>query len=134
MMWIFPQGTQTSRYEPIVIRPGVEYLAKHNNDAVILPVSFAYEFFREQKPQALIRFGRPVPAVEIGSEWVRQQLQALSDQVQEDCRQGKWKITRPCSSPSLRSISVGNGGGWSCRARARVMKPGIDFQSGREAW
>jgi 1-acyl-sn-glycerol-3-phosphate acyltransferase len=88
LMWIFPQGIQTSRYEPIIVQPGIETLAKHSADVVILPVAFAYEFFREQKPQILIRFGPPMPGNEAKVGSVQPILQALTDQILKDCRQG----------------------------------------------
>jgi len=88
IMWLFPQGVQTGRYEKIMIQPGIEYLAKHSNDALILPVAFAYEFFREQKPQVLIRFGDPISNADATTEFVQARLQALTDQVLDDCRKG----------------------------------------------
>jgi 1-acyl-sn-glycerol-3-phosphate acyltransferase len=101
LMWIFPQGVQTSRYEKIVIQPGIESLAKHSNDAVILPVAFAYEFFREQKPQVLIRFGAPIPASDVKTESVQTILQALTDQVLEDCRKGSFEGYQTLMKPRV---------------------------------
>jgi 1-acyl-sn-glycerol-3-phosphate acyltransferase len=101
MMWIFPQGVQTSRYEDIEIKPGIEYLAKHSNGAVVLPVAFAYEFFREQKPQVLIRFGEPILNAEVSAERVQKSLQQLAQGVLEDCRTGDLKAYERLMKPSL---------------------------------
>jgi 1-acyl-sn-glycerol-3-phosphate acyltransferase len=100
-LWIFPQGEQVSRYDKILVKHGVDYLARQTNDAVILPVAFAYEFFREQKPQVLIRFGKPIPAIEVTTPSLQAVLQDLADTALLDCRNGNLEAYQVLLKPRL---------------------------------
>ena len=60
LVWIFPQGRLCTPYEAIEVRPGLPFLARHAPGAVLLPVAFRYEFFRDDLPVALISVGAPL--------------------------------------------------------------------------
>ena len=101
IVWIFPQGRMATVYEPIEIRKGTEFLASHTGNVSLLPVAFRYEFFREQRPKVLIRFGRPFNAGETTDERVRSELQKLTDELAVDCREERWTGYRRIMKPSL---------------------------------
>ncbi len=61
---IFPQGRICRRNELIDVKPGTEYLAKSAPQALLVPMAMHYEFFREDRPNALIEIGEPFPAVD----------------------------------------------------------------------
>ncbi len=63
-IWIFPQGKICRQADPIEVRPGTDYLAKSSPHALLVPVALRYEFFRDDRPNALIEIGQPFPAVE----------------------------------------------------------------------
>jgi 1-acyl-sn-glycerol-3-phosphate acyltransferase len=63
-IWIFPQGKICRQSEPIEIKPGIDYLAQSAPHALLVPVAMRYDFFREDRPNALIEIGEPFPAVE----------------------------------------------------------------------
>ncbi len=63
-IWVFPQGRICRPNEIIDVRPGTEYLAKSSPRALLVPVAMRYDFFREDRPNALIEIGQPFPAIE----------------------------------------------------------------------
>jgi len=63
-IWIFPQGQICRPNEPLEIKPGTDYLAKNAPHALLVPVAMRYDFFREDRPNALIEVGEPFPAIE----------------------------------------------------------------------
>lgn len=68
LLWTFPQGEIAPPHKPIELRNGANYLATQANGALMLPVAFRYEFFREDKPHVLIEVGQPFPSVESSDE------------------------------------------------------------------
>ena len=63
-IWIFPQGKICKQSELVEARPGTDYLAQSAPHALLVPVAMRYDFFREDRPNALIEIGEPFPAVE----------------------------------------------------------------------
>ncbi len=63
-IWIFPQGKICKQSEPVEIKPGTDYLAQSAPHALLVPVAMRYDFFREDRPNALIEIGEPFAAVE----------------------------------------------------------------------
>ena len=63
-IWIFPQGKICKQSELVEARPGTDYLAQSAPNAMLVPVAMRYDFFREDRPNALIEIGEPFPAVE----------------------------------------------------------------------
>lgn len=60
-LWITAEGHfSDSRVRPVRLRPGLAHLARRVPNAVIVPLAIEYTFWNEQKPEALVRFGRPV--------------------------------------------------------------------------
>ena len=63
LLLVNAQGRFTdARVRPVTISPGLAHLARRVPDAVVLPLAFEYTFWDERRPNALLRFGEPVPA------------------------------------------------------------------------
>jgi 1-acyl-sn-glycerol-3-phosphate acyltransferase len=63
-IWIFPQGRLCRQNEPVEIKPGTDHLAQNAPHALLVPVALRYDFFREDRPNALIEIGRPFQAID----------------------------------------------------------------------
>lgn len=60
-LWITPQGAfRDARHRPLEIKPGVGVLARQLREGMILPLAVEYPFWTEQRPEVLVRFGRPI--------------------------------------------------------------------------
>lgn len=59
LVWVFPQGELVSPHRPIEVKPGAAYLANKTPGVQVLPLGLRYEFFREDKPHALIEVDEP---------------------------------------------------------------------------
>lgn len=63
-LWVTAEGRFTDpRQRPVELRPGLGRLLRGSmTDAIILPLALEYPFWDERLPEALARFGRPIPA------------------------------------------------------------------------
>lgn len=86
LLWIFPQGKMAPPHELFVARPGAAYLARRNPGATLLPVAFRYEFFREEKPLALIEVGPPLSANTIDDADIQKACQFVARSLDEAVR------------------------------------------------
>jgi 1-acyl-sn-glycerol-3-phosphate acyltransferase len=65
-LWITAQGTfKDVRARPLALRPGVAHLPERAPDACFVPLAIDYCFWSERGAEALVAFGRPVPAAEL---------------------------------------------------------------------
>ena len=61
LLWVTAEGAFTdARMRPVQLRAGVAHVARRVPDAVVLPLAIEYTFWNERRPEALVRFGRPV--------------------------------------------------------------------------
>ncbi len=62
-LWITAEGAFTDpRLRPVRLRPGLAHLARRVEGAVLIPLAIEYTFWNERKPEALVRFGKPLEA------------------------------------------------------------------------
>lgn len=62
MLWITAEGAMTDpRVRPLRLRPGLAHLVRHAPQATVVPLALEYPFWEERTPEALARFGTPVP-------------------------------------------------------------------------
>ncbi len=62
VLWITAPGEFVDvRTRPVRLRPGIAHLVRRFPDAVVLPLALEYPFWNEGKPEALVRFGPPIP-------------------------------------------------------------------------
>lgn len=77
--WITPQGHFADvRARPVVLRPGVGHLARRLRNGAILPVALEYPFWSERLPEALVRFGEPIPVEDGASRSVEEWTDAVA--------------------------------------------------------
>lgn len=57
-VWVFPQGKiETNDVRPLVFQPGIRALVRRAGRIRVVPVAFRYEFWQDERPEALVRFG-----------------------------------------------------------------------------
>ncbi len=57
-VWVFPQGKiETNDVRPLVFQPGIRALVRRSGRVRVVPVAFRYEFWQDERPEALVRFG-----------------------------------------------------------------------------
>jgi 1-acyl-sn-glycerol-3-phosphate acyltransferase len=62
MLWLTAQGRFTDpRERPPGLRPGIGHLAGRLGRGHVLPLAIEYPFWNERFPEALVRFGEPIP-------------------------------------------------------------------------
>lgn len=67
-LWLTAEGEFTDpRHRPVRLRTGLAHLARHlaadGVEALALPLALEYPFWNERLPEALLRFGEPIPIV-----------------------------------------------------------------------
>ena len=59
-VWVFPQGKiETNDARPLTFQPGIRALVRRAGRVRVVPVAFRYEFWQDERPEALVRFGAP---------------------------------------------------------------------------
>ena len=57
-VWVFPQGKiETNDFRPLTFQHGIRALVRRAGRVRIVPVAFCYEFWQDERPEALVRFG-----------------------------------------------------------------------------
>jgi hypothetical protein len=63
VLWITAAGRFTDpRVRPVELMPGLAHLARRFPQVTLLPLAVEYPFWQEKSPEALARFGPPIPA------------------------------------------------------------------------
>ena len=61
-LWITAEGAfMDARVRPLRLRAGVAHLARREGPGTVLPLALEYPFWDERTPEALVRFGEPMP-------------------------------------------------------------------------
>jgi len=59
-VWVFPQGKiESNDVRPLIFQKGIRALTRRAGRVRIVPVAFRYEFWQDERPEALVRFGAP---------------------------------------------------------------------------
>ena len=59
-VWVFPQGKiEPNDARPLLFQPGIRALLRRAGRTRVVPVAFRLEFWQEERPEALVRFGEP---------------------------------------------------------------------------
>ena len=59
-VWVFPQGTiATNDARPLAFQPGIRALVRRAGRVRVVAVAFRYDFWQDEHPEALVRFGPP---------------------------------------------------------------------------
>jgi 1-acyl-sn-glycerol-3-phosphate acyltransferase len=94
-LWIFPQGKICPAQAPIEVRPGTDYMAKHAPHALLVPVAFRYEFFREDRPNCLVWVGDPFPSVN-----------CTNQRIQETCQESFAAVNKAAETQDLTGFKL----------------------------
>lgn len=66
MLWITPQGRFVDpRERPVMFEDGLAHVAMRERDAVFVPLAIEMPFWKDSRPEMLVRFGTPVTAHEL---------------------------------------------------------------------
>ncbi len=128
VLWITAGGEfADARARPIRLRPGIAHLLRRTPDAIVLPLAMEYTFWNEGKPEALARFGAPIPAGRDRSvaEWtavLEAALTRTADELAEDSLRREPRLflklmqgsvaVGPIYSTYRRLRSLATGGRW----------------------
>lgn len=59
-VWVFPQGKIVGNdVRPLTFQNGIRALVRRSGRVRVVPVAFRYEFWQDERPEALVRFGEP---------------------------------------------------------------------------
>jgi len=131
-LWVAAQGRFTDpRIRPLSLRPGIGHLVRRLQGGVILPLALEYPFWEERYPEALARFGEPIPIGEGNSlsvaEWMQRieaGLMAAQDALAPDA------LARNADAfQNLLSGNAGVGGVYDLGRRLRAWIRGERFQA-----
>ena len=133
VLWTTPQGRFADpRERPVRLLPGLGRLLAHSTaEAQVLPLALEYPFWDERFPEALARFGQPIPLPVQGmdtADWTHvlgRRLQAAQDGLASDA------LTRdPARFELLNKGKVGVGLTYDLWRRFRAKVRGERFRAG----
>jgi 1-acyl-sn-glycerol-3-phosphate acyltransferase len=130
LLWVTAEGAFTDpRCRPVRLRPGTAHLA---TDAPVVPLAIEYVFWNERKPEALLRFGRPLMADTNDS--IHARIARLESLLQETMdRLAADSMTRdPARFVTLLSSATGVGGPYDLWRRGRAWAAGQRFESAHQ--
>ncbi len=122
-LWVTAQGRFTdARERPVRLMPGVERLAAQfgHGQGVIVPVAIEYVFWTENRPEALARFGEPVPFGEPVGPALERTQDALAEEAMS--RDSSW-------FEDVWAGQVGMGGVYDLWRSARAWLRGKKFSA-----
>ncbi|CAO3441624.1 hypothetical protein [Azospirillum argentinense] len=130
MLWITAEGAFTDpRRRPVILRPGIAHLVRRAPEAVVVPLAVEYPFWDESTPEALARFGEPMPASAFAGQPVpdiaaamEHRLEATMDALALDAQSRD-----PARFRTLIDGSAGVGGVYDLWRRARAWAGGHRF-------
>ena len=133
LLWVTAEGAFTDiRVRPVRLRAGVAHVARRLPDAVVLPVSIEYTFWNERRPEALVRFGRPVSCPEDDSVagWTAALESALQQTMTDLAEDGMARD--PARFRTLVRGADGIGGIYDLYRRLRALVTGQPFDPSHE--
>ena len=98
MLCIFPQGIiRPPHYRPIVFQAGLAYIAqnavKRYGKINLIPVAFDYCFFRDNRPEVIIEFGKRIELSKDEKLDRKQLTHRLEQALQEVCDNQEYEIS-----------------------------------------
>jgi 1-acyl-sn-glycerol-3-phosphate acyltransferase len=135
-LWVTAQGEFTDpRQRPVRLRPGVGHLLRRLHGGVVLPLALEYPFWQERTPEALARFGAPIPvgrgrerSVEEWMHLIEAGLTAAQDALAADAQRRD-----PQAFEVLLGGKAGVGGVYDLWRRLRAWLRGERFQAAHAA-
>ncbi len=133
VLWVTAEGRFTDpRVRPVRLRPGVAHLARRVPGAVLLPLAVEYPFWNESRPEALLRFGRPLEAGRGRSapEWTALLERELTTTM--DALAAEAATRDPAPFRVLLQGGTGVGGPYDLWRRLRALAGGDRFDPAHE--
>jgi len=133
VLWITAEGAFTDvRKRPVRLRPGIAHLARRLPGVMLVPLALEYTFWNESKPEALVRFGRPM-AADAGlsvTDWTHRLEAALTEAM--DALAAATMMRDPALFEGLTRSTVGVGGPYDLWRRLRAATTGRRFDPSHE--
>lgn len=137
MLWLTAEGRfRDPRERPVRLLPGVAHLVDVAPDALLVPLALEYPFWNESAPEALARFGAPLPAgdpslagvdVEARTLLLATRLERTQDELADAaCRRD------PSAFRTLTAGRTGIGGVYDAWRRGRALLRGESFDASHE--
>ncbi len=131
VMCITAEGAFTdARVRPVRLRPGLAHLARRVPHAVFLPLALEYTFWNESRPEALLRFGKPVDLACSAAD-VQSRLEAALTQTMDALAEESIARDPTLFQALLRGTS-GVGGIYDAYRRASAVLRGRAFDASHE--
>lgn len=131
MLWVTAEGSFADpRARPLRLQPGVAHLMARARHAVAVPMALEYPFWEERYPEALCRFGEPLPGDAANSveEWRRLLEERLTETMD---RLASEAMTRePSLFEPVIEGAVGIGGIYDAFRHLRARLAGRRFHAG----
>jgi 1-acyl-sn-glycerol-3-phosphate acyltransferase len=133
VLWVTAEGAFTDvRKRPVRLRPGIAHLARQFPGVMLVPLALEYTFWNESKPEALVRFGRPMTA-DAGlsaTDWTHRLEAALTEAM--DALAAAAMMRDPALFERLTRSTVGIGGPYDLWRRLRAAAAGRRFDPSHE--
>lgn len=134
--WVTAQGRFTDvRERPLNLRSGVGHLAARLERGFVLPLAIEYSFWNERSPEALARFGEPIPIAEHpgldGKQWTQLIEDALTETL--DTLNAEVMSRDPAKFESLLDGRTGVGGIYDVWRRLKAWTRGERFDASHDA-
>ena len=128
-VWVTAQGHFADvRTRPLNLRSGVGHLAARLTRGWVVPIAVEYTFWTESKPEALVRFGSPLPFVgEGGKSWTARIEAALTAAL--DTLNAETATRDPTRFTELLGGSAGVGGVYDAFRRGAALLSGQRFDA-----
>jgi 1-acyl-sn-glycerol-3-phosphate acyltransferase len=132
VLWITAQGEFADpRQRPLELQPGLAHLMRRLEDGFVVPLAVEYPFWNERRPEALVRFGRPLDVAEFADWSVAELSTLLTERLTETLDDlAEEAISR---DPSLfRTLLLGRtgiGGAYDLNRRLKAWLSGRKFES-----
>ena len=134
--WVTAQGRFTDvRERPLNLRSGVGHLAARLERGFVLPLAIEYSFWNERSPEALARFGEPIPIAEHpgldGKQWTQLIEDALTETL--DGLNAEAMSRDPAKFAALLEGRAGVGGVYDWWRRLKAWMRGERFDASHDA-
>jgi 1-acyl-sn-glycerol-3-phosphate acyltransferase len=135
-LWVTAQGEFTDpRQRPVRLRAGVGHLLRRLDGGVVLPLALEYPFWQERSPEALARFGAPIPVCRGRDRSVEEWMRLLEDGLTaaQDALTDDAMSRDPQRFEVLHGGQAGVGGLYDLWRRLRARLRGERFQAAHAA-
>ena len=120
-----------TRKRPLVLQPGLAHLMRRLETGIVVPLAVEYPFWNERRPEALVRFGRPLEAAGCADKSVAELDTLLAERLTETLDDlAEEAISRdPSRFHTLVLGRTGIGGAYDINRRLKAWLSGRKFDS-----